>query len=170
MKIPRLAMVVTFILGIPLAEADPIPEYDMKAAFVYNFASFTEWPDPITGSFNLCIFDNDPIAPALETLEGKTIKGVNLTVTHVSSASQAKQCHVLYLGDQTHGNMHRLLNELAELPILTVTDENDLTGSGAMIGMSLENKKLTFDVNREPARRAHLNLSSKMLRLAQRVY
>ena len=76
---------------------------------------------------------------------------------------------MLYLGEPGHANIHRWLNEQAQLPILTVTDDNEPTGTGAMISMMLENKKLSFEVNYELVRQAHLSMSSKMLRLAQRV-
>lgn len=168
MTLRRLILVV-FILAIPCAWAGPVPEYDMKAAFLYNFASFTEWPEPISGNFNICIFENDPIAPSLMAIEGKPVKGARLAIIRITNIAQARQCHMLYLGESGHANIHRWLNEQAQLPILTVTDDNEPTGTGVMISMMLENKKLSFEVNYELARQAHLSMSSKMLRLAQRV-
>lgn len=170
MTICQLILVLAFALGIPCTWADPVPEYDMKAAFLYNFASFTEWPEPIVGNFNLCIFGNDPIGPSLDALEGKLLQGAHLTVVRITADTQARQCHLLYLSDPEHSNTRHMLNGLAELPILTVTGESNQEGPGAMISMTLENRKLTFEVNYEAARRARLSLSSKMLRLAQRVH
>lgn len=169
MTIRRLILLLMLILGAPGTWAEPVPEYDMKAAFIYNFASFTEWPEPIVGNFNICIFGDDPIAPSLDAIEGKLVQGAHLTVVRITTTIQARQCHLLYFSEPGRSNARRILNGLAELPILTVTGDNDQEGVGAMISMTLENRKLTFDINYEAARRAHLNLSSKMLRLAQRV-
>ncbi|GBG15232.1 uncharacterized protein NMK_2835 [Novimethylophilus kurashikiensis] len=169
MTLPRLTL-IALTLASPAVLADPVPEYEMKAAFLYNFASFTEWPEPIAGNFNLCVFSNDPIGNALSSLEGKPIQNARLSVLRITETAQARQCQLLYWSDSGVVNVRRLLQNVADLPILTVSADGESERAGAMINMTVENNKLAFSVDVEPAHRARLNLSSKMLRLAYRVY
>jgi hypothetical protein len=169
MTLRRLTF-LALILASPGILADPVPEYEMKAAFLYNFASFTEWPEPIAGNFNLCVFSNDPIGSALAALEGKSVQNAKLSVLRITESAQARQCQLLYWSDAGVVNVRRLLQQVSDLPILTVSADGESGRAGAMINMIVENNKLAFSIDVEPAHRAHLNLSSKMLRLAYRVY
>jgi hypothetical protein len=166
----RRLILPALLLACPTAWAAPVPEYEMKAAFLYNFASFTEWPEPIVGNFNLCIFGNDPIAGTLLPLEGKPVRNARLKIVQITDTGQAGQCQLVYWSDSGFVNLRRLLHQIADLPVLTVSGDHDSEPNGAMIDLSIENHRLTFSVDVELARRAHLNLSSKMLRLAYRVY
>ena len=151
------------------APADPMPEYSMKAAFLYNFALFTEWPQLPEDSLNLCVLGKDPLGTALDAVEGKQINGLRLTVSRIKIGS-VRNCQILFLGEAEGVNIRRLLVDLEEVPVLTVTDNESLLQAGVMIGLTVENKRLTFDINAEAAQRAHLSISSKLLRLARNVY
>lgn len=161
------------------AVADPVPEYAMKAAFLYNFALFTEWPEQINGSFNLCIFqpyswediqESATFDAAVEAIKGRQVKDVRLNVLHVANAESARQCHVLYFSEVVDARARKVLDEIKDAQILTVTDTDNLMKSGAIIGMKLENRHLTFEINYTAAQHNHLMLSSKLLNLAHRVY
>lgn len=152
------------------ASADPIPEYAMKAAYLYNFALFTEWPALPDDNLNLCVLGKDPFGTALDAVEGKPVRGLRLTVNRIGKTGSIEHCQILFLRETEGVNIRRLLADLEEAPVLTVTDNDSLMQAGVMIGMTIENKHLTFDINAEAARRAHLSLSSKLLRLARTVY
>jgi len=171
MSMRRLLAALIFHVALPAATAgEPVPEYDMKAAFLYNYALFTEWPEPVNGQFNLCILGMDPFGATLNAMDGKQIKGARLTILRISTPANAKTCHILYFGESERNNTQRIMTELGNFPVLTITDADNLSKSGIMISMQLMDKHLTFEVNNEAAHRARLTLSSKMLWLARKVY
>ena len=154
--------------SIPLA----IPEYTMKAAYLYNFAQLTDWPmqsGASDGVFNLCVFGQDEVLSALESLRRKTINGHQLRPVRITESSDARQCHLLYVGEMDAGRAGRVLDSLRKAPILTVTDDPRLTRSGVMLLIVPEERRLSFEVNVEVARSAQLKFSSKLLGLAKRV-
>lgn len=152
-----------------LAATDQIPEYAMKAAYLYNFSLFTEWPGPSSGALNLCVLGDDPFGHALEDLAGKPVNGRRLAVHHISGPAEARGCDVLYFGELERFQMKYLKNELGRQPILTISDAENLPHDSAMIVMSTEGHRVTFQVNAEPVHRAGLILSSKLLRFATAV-
>lgn len=150
--------------------AESMPEYAMKAAYLYNFALFTEWPALPDDQLKLCLLGKDSFGAALDNLDGKPVNGLHLSVNRIASLSDARHCQILFLGETQGVNIRRLLLDIEDAPVLTVTDNEDLLQAGVMIRMSLENKRLTFEINTEAARRARLSISSKLLRLAKNVY
>ncbi len=167
-RLYTLLLVVCCTLPATLQAVEPVPEHAMKAAFLYNFALFNEWPGQLGDNLNLCVLGHDLFGPALDTIDGKEIKsGRKLTVRHISNRANAVQCHVLYFGATEAAGIQSLLADLGDTPVLTVTDAGEPTG--AMIHMWLENKHLVFGVDQDAALHAHLIFSSKMLRLARRV-
>lgn len=173
--LPLLILLAGYCIALPRqAVADPVPEYAMKAAFLYNFALFTEWPEEVDGSFNLCVLGRDPFGMALESFEGKPLKQARLTILRIATVDnasiQAKQCHLLYVSEPESALTRKVFIALRNTQVLTVTDTDNLLESGAMIGMRLEGKHLVFDINYTAAQRSRLILSSKMLQLARKVY
>lgn len=164
-----IALACGMVQSRPVA-AEPMPEYAMKAAYLYNFALFTEWPALPDDQLNLCILGKDAFGAALDSIDGKIVNGLRLSVHRISGSSRARQCQILFLGTSDRVNFRRLLHDIEDLPVLTVTDNDDLVQAGIMIRMSIENKRLTFEINTEAARRARLAISSKLLRLAKTVY
>jgi hypothetical protein len=163
-----LLSLLALVMPCSLA-AEPVPEYMMKAALLYNFALFTEWPGRIEGNFNLCILGADPFGPSLDTIDGKPIRGARLTLLRITSPASARQCQVLFLSDAEHINASKLLEDLSDTPILTISDDSRLIEAGVMIGLIMENRRLNFNINTVAARHAHITISSKLLRLAKTV-
>lgn len=158
-----------FILGVLCSQAGPaddaIPEYEMKATFLYNFAVFTEWPPDGGDTLNLCLLGQDRFGHALDNIEGKNINGRRLAVSRLSSLSNVGKCHVLFISDIEAARVRNMMDEVSGLPMLTVTDNARLPG--AMIVIVPEGRRLTFDVNIDAIRRTRLSISSKLLRLAR---
>lgn len=137
----------------------------MKATYLYNFAVFTEWPTVTGDTFNLCVLGQDNFGQALNKIEGKNINGRRLSVFRLSTLHNVKSCHMLFVSEHDAPRMPRILEELGDAPVLTVTDTP--VQSGTMIAISLDGRRLTFDVNAEAAKRSRLNISSKLLQLAK---
>ncbi len=156
-------------VGVVCAQSAAPDEYRIKAAFVYNFAKFVEWPagafknatDPIA----ICVLGN-PFGDRLEaTVRGKQIDQRRVVVREVSSAADTAGCHILFVS----GSVRRLADVLERVhtaPILTVGDAANFSADGGVIGFKLENDKVRLEVNTCAAERAGLRISSRLLSLA----
>lgn len=152
------------------ALAQPVPEHDLKAAFVFNFAVFTEWPTEALAAgapLALCASAGTPLFGALSQLNDKLVNGHRIAVRQGAEAPRG--CHVLVL---EHGDRERwpqLRRELAGAAVLTVSDDAAAPGENAVIALDLHDKRIGFSVDMAAARAARLTLSSKLLRLARSV-
>lgn len=146
----------------------------MKAAYLYNFATFTTWPTSPnnSGSGNsvrLCVLGNDSFGGALEKLTKNPSSGVRIALFYLADINDANNCQILFIDASELINSAEIMKQLEKSPVLTVTDDPDLFRAGAMIGLFLDNKRLTFDVNYAQAKNAQLSISSKLLRVARKV-
>lgn len=175
---------IPFLLGIMLFFGFPawgsteeapkaIPEYTMKAAYLYNFAKLTDWPAESGAeggsAFNLCIFGQNEFGPALDALRGKMVNNRQLRLRHITDIADAQHCQLLFVGDYEGARGARLFESLRAVAVLTVTDDDKISRAGAMLLIRTEEQRLSFDVNLDAAARAQLKFSSKLLRLANKV-
>lgn len=167
----RLALAAALALCAPVhASHDPVHENDLKAAFVFNFAVFTEWPqDALAGGapISLCASPGNAMLAALAGLQDKLVNGHRIAVR--SSLAPVRGCHVLVLDRADRERWAQLKQELAGATVLTVSDDRVISGDGAIIGLSVADSRIGFDVDMGAARVARLQLSSKLLRLARSV-
>jgi hypothetical protein len=154
-------------LVLPARAIESAQEFALKAAYLYNFAKFIDWPKPFTGNFNLCLLGRDSFAGSLDNLESKSVKGQPIRVLREVAGAGQRQCQILYLGE--HVGTARELAQLAEQGVLTIAENENFIDSGGLIGLALDNDRLVFDINLEAARRANFNISARLLRLARRV-
>ena len=145
-------------------------EYELKAAFVYNFASFADWPPQAAPGMSVCVIGQDPFGRALDALEGKVVKGQSLTVRRLSTIAEARTCRVLFISASEANNLPRLLDAVKDLPVLTVADMEDAAHQGVIIGLAIEKQRIVFEINVAAARHANIVLSSRLLSLARNVY
>jgi hypothetical protein len=153
----------------PAGMAQTIHENDLKAAFVFNFAVFTQWPqEALAGGapISLCASAGNPMLGALSQLKDKMVNGHRIAVR---SAAPLRGCHVLLLDRGDRERWGQIKRELAGATVLTVSDDAAITLDGAVIGLSVEERRIGFDIDLGAARGARLNLSSKLLRLARSV-
>lgn len=170
----HIAIVASFLALAMTATAQSAraPEYQVKAAFLYNFAKFVEWPAPaLPGSsapFRICVLGHDPFGDALTTIvQGKSIAGHAILSLQVQSPAEARSCHVLFLSESDPENLKHELDRLRDLPVLTVGDSADFLPLGGMINFVLEQDRVRFEINLAAAERHHLKLSSKLLAVAR---
>lgn len=153
------------------AAAQAVPEYELKAAFIYNFALFVDWPAEARkgDTFHLCVAGRGPMESALDALQGKPVKSQRLIVRRIGGAQDPSDCHMLYIAPAEEMHLTRLL-ELAEgRPILSVGDAEGFSQRGVMINLSMRQNRLIFDINLNSTRRAGLAMSSRLLNLANSV-
>ena len=157
------------LLCMPAARANDLPEYRLKAAFLYNFLAFTEWSAPAEGTLNLCIHGKDPFGPEIDGLQGKVAAGRSIAVLRKAAGESLKNCHAVFIAASMIDSLPRVLESVKGQPVLTVADSAGAMRKGVALNMSLAQGKVTFEANLQAARGAGLNLSSKLLRLATEV-
>jgi hypothetical protein len=155
------------------AGAQSASEADLRAAFVYNFAKFTEWPaDAITpsGPIVLCVIDDAAVATALgQLVRGRTIGTHGLAVRRVKIDEELRTCHLLYAAGVDTPKTAVLLESVGASPVLTISDREGFAEHGGVANFLREDGRVRFVVNVESALRARLQVSSKLLTLAKLV-
>lgn len=167
---------------LPLAYPTPIRaqvsasvEYQVKAAFLLNFAKFIEWPadafesekTPIT----VCVFGYDPFGNALdELIKGKSINNRELLARRVSHLPDLKTCELLFVSEKEEKRLPEILIGLKGTSTLVVGEGEDFAERGGGVQFILEANRLRFAVNLDAIQRAHLTVSSKLLALAKIVH
>ena len=157
--------------GAPAPVAAPVAEYQLKAAYIFNFAVFAEWPadalaagDPL----QLCAYAGNTLFDALQALADKTVNGHRLAVRALASDS-TRGCHLLVLDRQDRERWPLLHRSLTFASVLTVADDRQIAAAGAMLSLFMEDNRVVFDADLGAVRSARLLLSSKLLRLARSV-
>lgn len=155
------------------AAAQPVQEYELKAAYVYNFAQLTEWPSAVLGSpdapFAICILGRGVPAPGFEGLSGKRVHGRRIELRALAAMESAPRCHVLYVGGPEHVRLRQIVAALGDAPVLTVADGEAPGTGGAVITLFPRESRILFHVDLTAASHAQLRISSRLLRLAARV-
>ena len=165
----RLLLGALALLSAPLARSEELPEYRLKAAFLYNFVVFTEWPADVGSTLNLCLYGSDPFGAEIDPLNGKTVGARSVAVQRKATGESLKSCQIVFVPAAAIGQLPRVLDSLRGLPVLTVADSPGAARQGAALNMGVVQSKVSFEANLDAARAARLNLSSKLLRLATEV-
>jgi hypothetical protein len=155
-------------LAVRGAQADSVSEEELKAALVFKFAQFTDWPK-LPAEFRVCLLGAENPGGALQGLRGKTLKEVPVVVNRLSSEEDAKNCQIVVMNAPSPARLAQWLAGLRHLPVLTVSDEPEAWDQGAMIVFSVESNRIRFDINASAAHDAGLNFRAQMLQLAREV-
>lgn len=159
------------VCGGAAAEPEATPEYTLKAAFIYNFARFTTWPDRPDKLLHLCILGRDPFGPALDAVNNKEIGHLRVAVRRLRNVDEAmRTCQIVFVTDAEMENF-LIQPERTRLAsgVLTIAEREGAARQGVMIELSTEDRKIGFEFNQDSARQAKLEISSKLLRLARKV-
>ena len=170
--VASLALAATLIAAPGIAAdrgTDTASDVAVKAAFLYNFAKFTEWPALAPGAtIVVCIGGNDGLAAALVgTVRGQNISGHTLEVRHAHDSATWGACHVLFIAEAETRQAAGGLGEVRTLPVLTVGDGKGFSQLGGIIELYLEGGRMRFAINVDAAERSRLRLSSRLLGLAK---
>jgi len=165
------AVLVASGLDLP-AQTATTKEYQVKAAFVYNFAQFVEWPPEAfpEGQTPLVIgvLGEDPFGAYLdEIVRGEKVNNRPLVVERYRRVEDIKTCHVLFISQSEAGRLEQVLASLRGRNILTVGDAEGFAQRGGMIRFLTEKNRIRFRINVDAAKAANLTISSKLLRLAE---
>lgn len=169
-KVPLL-FAIALAASAPAAAPSPA-EYEVKAAFLFNFAKFVEWPeqsfpDP-SAPFRVCLLGDSPFTPQLErVLKDKTVHDRPLSVKRIQHAAEAAGCQMLFVAPSEGARLDAVLAAVKDAPVLTVGDVERFAQRGGMIGFTLESQKVRFNINPAPASASGLKISSQLLKLAK---
>ncbi|MEO7299414.1 MAG: YfiR family protein [Verrucomicrobiota bacterium] len=173
-------LVASFFLLVCLAgastyslQAQPAPpEYKIKAAFIYYFVQYVEWPTNTFADekspFIIGILGSNPFGSALEeTVAGEMVGKRKLVVRMCRNLSEAQQCHLLFISNSEASNLQSVLDGLKGHSVLTVSDMEQFARRGGMIRLLPKDNKIRFLINVEVVSEAKLTISAKLLQLAE---
>jgi hypothetical protein len=148
-------------------------ESDVKAAFLYNFTKFVEWPSAAFADarspLKICVLGEDPFGKTLRALMDEEVGGRPLSLLRLDNLSNPAACHVLFISRSEKKRLPQILAALGETPVLTVGDTPEFLEQGGIINFILEGSKVRFEINQEAAERVGIKISSKLLALARNV-
>jgi hypothetical protein len=156
------------------AQSSKPTDYDVKAAYLYNFGHFVEWPANVASaqneSFTVCVLGQDPFGPVLDaTLAGETIAGKRVAAKRISTLDESGSCQILFLTSGEEARLNTIIKALSRQAVLTVSDMPEFAKRGGMIQFVLEGKRVRFEVNLAAVQHAGLSVSSELLKVATTV-
>jgi hypothetical protein len=174
LRLPLLAVVTTAALSFSgQAAGQQTIEKDVKAAYLYNFAKFVEWPEPANTSnrFQICVVGDPAFATALDgIINGETTGGRPFVRVEPASPGAARDCQILFIGGQARDQGTPLIDAVRRLPVLTVGEAPGFLEQGGTIRFVTEAGRVRFDISPAAADRAGLKISSKLLRVARSLW
>ncbi len=167
-----MGFAVFAVLGSSLATCQPtLPDYQIKAAFLYHFAQFVEWPteeanDPLV----ICVAGDSTLRSSIQELtRGKFIGARAIQVKQIKGPEETHSCHMMFLSSSLNPKATRYISSVHALDVLTIGEQPGFRDQGGMIELFLEDNRIRFDINEQALQDAHLRASSRLLRLARRV-
>jgi hypothetical protein len=157
--------------GVARGEDAVSKEYRLKAAFLYNFTKFVDWPEQAFAAADsplvIGVFRTNPFGSELEgAVRGRKINGRRIVVRQVSSAAAARQTHILFVGAAQDSRLEELKDALKGSPVLTVGESQAFEKQSGMITFKIQNDSLRFTIHKEPAQRVGLKISAQLQKLA----
>lgn len=154
------------------ASPAPSKEYQIKAAFLFNFLQFVEWPASTFPEADtpVCIgvLGHDPFGSALdETIRNETIHNRKLLVQRSRNVEDLKRCHLLFISKSEKDKIQKILNQVYPGAVLTVSEVDGFARRGGILNFYLEGNKVRFEINPAAAERENLKLSSQLLSLGK---
>lgn len=142
----------------------------IRAAYIYNFAKYTQWPDESRGELRLCVLGNDQPDAHIESYHGKPVRSQKLAVRQNVIMQDIPNCDIIFLPASAGRSVERARQLISNYPILFISEGADTVPKGAMIALTPTENRLVFDIDQSAAKQLGLKISSQVLRLARTVY
>ena len=186
-------LVSTAITPLDVAQASSKynKEYQIKAAFLYNFVKFVDWPKEKVADSNdvitIGIIGKNPFGNALDSIKGKRVKDRKVVIKRFKGFKEPgetgekdeselrrkiealRKCHLLFICSSEKKNLKEIMNSVKDHSVLTIGETKDFLESGGIINFLIEEKKIRFEINITAAKKAKLKIRSNLLKLAKRV-
>lgn len=171
-RLAALILVAAQMVGVPARAAPPAAtEYELKAAFLFNFAKFVDWPADVfnaTDALNVCVLGDDPFGEQLDrAFVGKSVHDRPVVVQRHDRLDQTRGCHVLFIGATEERRLGRFTPPGG--PVLTVGETDEFLRRGGIVAFDMEENRLRFEINADAADAAGLKISSQLMKLATRI-
>lgn len=146
-------------------------EYEVKAAFLYNFTRFITWPAPsVEGdALTICVFGSNPFGDVLQQLNGRVSQGRALQLDFPTSLQESDRCQVMFVGGGKARDLAEIIDYATARQILTISEISDFVDAGGVIGYVKEGNVIRFEINQQAAQQSGLQINSRLLELAVRV-
>jgi hypothetical protein len=149
-----------------------LPEYELKAGFLFQFAKYVEWPP---GTFSkerapilVGIVGEDPFGPQLvRALKDKVVKGREFEIVRFAKVSEITRCHMLFVPRSEASRLPEIIKHTAGWPVLTIGEDSKVSREGGTIAIVVKDEKPTLEVNLQAAQQAGLTIDSKLLRVSE---
>jgi len=169
-----LTAALWFCAGLPLLSQESFPpgeEYQIKAAFLYNFGKFVAWPGATANSGEplvIAVFGRDPFGRVLDqTVQGRLVQGRPVIVRRPTRIEDLLPCQILFVSSSEKNGLARILQAVGGAGVLVVGETDGFLRLGGAIAFSVEQEKVRFEINEEAARRNGLRIDSRLLTLAK---
>jgi hypothetical protein len=171
-RLSKLVLIAACFSLVRVDAQEEMEEYQVKAAFVYNFVKFVVWPegafkgpgDPITA----CILGEGPLQGELEkATRGKTIDGRPFRIQQAPGTDLSCKCHIVFVSASGRKRFHDTGEDLKATGVLTIGESPGFASEGGVINFKLEGGRVRFEINLKAAEQRQLHISSKLLSLAQ---
>jgi hypothetical protein len=168
----KVAVISASVLGgLSSTRATLLEEYEVKAAFIYNFSKFIEWPTqalPKEGEpFVIGLLGRNPFHDHLKNLQKECVQGHSIAVRSYETIEEVKGCHILFISQSEEKRINAIVKTLSGTQILTVSDMDGFLKNGGMICFRMNDQKVQFTINRSAMLSAGLKPSSELLKLAK---
>lgn len=165
-------LLVLLLLAAQTAPAQPaVPEYKLKAVFLFRFSEYIEWPANALADekpFVIGIFGSDPFGSFIdETVQGESVRGHPVQVRRFKSLDEIVNCNILYVSGSAAARLPEVLAKVKGRPILTVSDIGNFAQKGGMIRFTRNGPRIGFRINLDAAKQSHLIISAKLLQIAE---
>ncbi len=157
------------------AQAEAPGEYQLKAAFLFNFAKFIDWPATSFAApqspFTICILGTDPFGRAMDdALQGKTVDERSVAVERSKDLADTRHCQIIFVSSSERRRVQEILGGLRGTSALVVGETEGFAAAGGAVQFTIEDDRVRFLINTDAAARAGLKVSSKLLSLARVVH
>src|SRR5439155_17281982 len=158
--------------AVAQAQFEPKGEYALKAVFLYNFCPFIDWPKSAFASPNepivIGVIGEDPFGSLLkEAVQGETSRGRAIQIEHYRKPNAIGHCHLLFVSRSETGRMDQILAAVAGKSVVTVGETDAFLDRGGMIALTAERNRIRLHINPSLLQAANLDVSSKLLRVAE---
>ena len=170
-RLPTALIVSLLLLAMPFAQAlAGAKEYKVKAAYLYNFVKFIDWPESaLGGDITICVLGEDNFEGILEkAIAGKEVKGHGLAVANIDSGgTPGSDCHLLFVSSSESGRVGDVIGAVAGSPTVTVGEQEGFAEQGGVLNFALEGGKVKVELNMGAAEKAGVKVSGKLQQVAK---
>ncbi len=168
LKSLRITIFFIPVLLLPSTQVFAVAPADKtKAAYIFQFTKFIEWPK--SEEFTICILESDSIITQLQLLKNQQSEKQNIVIKSINDKFNITECKILYIGISAEPKLSNIIKILQYHPVLTVSSIPDFINKGGMINFVVENNKVRFKINLNSTREADLKISAKLLEISLKV-